>query len=71
MRGYASFLDNTELIYPSPDVLFEKQGREGAEPWIVRQDWQLRRNKSAYPAPGSSTTLDCTHPLPPRTFAPV
>jgi hypothetical protein len=49
VRGYASFLDNTELIYPSADVLFDTQGRDGAEPWITRQDWQLRRNKAAYP----------------------
>jgi hypothetical protein len=48
-RGFASFLDNTELIHPSPDVLYETQYREGREPWWIRQDWQLRRNKAAYP----------------------
>jgi hypothetical protein len=49
MRGFASFLDQTELIYPSPDVLDETQSRGGHEPWVVRQDWQLRRNRAAYP----------------------
>ena len=48
MRGYASFLDDTELIYPSPDVLYEAKGRAGDEPWVSREDWQLRRNKAAY-----------------------
>ena len=28
-RGFASFLDNTELIHPGADVLYEKQDREG------------------------------------------
>jgi hypothetical protein len=49
VRGFASFLDQTELIHPSPDVLHEQQDREGREPWAVRQDWQLRRNRAAYP----------------------
>jgi hypothetical protein len=48
-RGFASFLDKTELIYPSPDVFHERQSGEGGEPWGVRHDWQLRRNRAAYP----------------------
>ncbi len=48
-RGFASFLDQTELIHPSPEVLSERQSRDGSEPWGVRQDWQLRRNRAAYP----------------------
>jgi hypothetical protein len=48
-RGFASFLDKTELIYPSPDVLHERPSAGGREPWGVRQDWQLRRNRAAYP----------------------
>jgi hypothetical protein len=48
-RGFASFLDKTELIYPSLDVLRERHSSENGEPWSVRHDWQLRRNRSAYP----------------------
>jgi hypothetical protein len=47
-RGFAAFLDKTELIYPSADVLHERQSSEGGEPWRVRHDWQLRRNRAAY-----------------------
>jgi hypothetical protein len=48
-RGFASLLDQTELIYPGPDLLQEQQDREGREPWAVRRDWQLLRNRAAYP----------------------
>jgi len=48
-RGLASFLDKTDLIYPSPDVLFDRRYAEGRVPWGMRHDWQLRRNKAAYP----------------------
>ena len=48
-RGFASFLDKTELVYPDPDLLFKSQSREGREPWNLRHDWQLRRNLAAYP----------------------
>jgi hypothetical protein len=48
-RGYASFLKNTDLIYPDPAVLYERQSRHGQEPWGMGQDWQLRRNRAAYP----------------------
>ncbi len=49
VRGYASFLDKTDLIYPEPEVLFETRGRDGQEPWRIGQDWQLRRNRAAFP----------------------
>jgi len=49
VRGFASFLDRTELVYPSPEVLHERQSKDKPEPWVVRQDWQLRRNRAAYP----------------------
>jgi hypothetical protein len=49
VRGFASFLDKTELVYPSKDILYETQSRDGTGPWRVRQDWQLRRNLAAYP----------------------
>lgn len=48
-RGFASFLDKTELVYPEADLLYQRQSREGREPWSLRHDWQLRRNLAAYP----------------------
>jgi hypothetical protein len=48
-RGFASFLDETDLLYPDLDVLRGKTATAGRESWGVRQDWQLRRNRSAYP----------------------
>jgi hypothetical protein len=48
-RGFASFLNQTELVHPSADVLRGRQTGAGREPWSVRQDWQLRRNLAAYP----------------------
>ena len=51
MRGFASFLDDTDLIHPEAgDATWGKPlpGR-GTEPWTVRDDWQLRRNRAAYP----------------------
>src|SRR5262249_29523045 len=48
-RGFASFLDQTQLICPSSDRLSEKQASAGREPWALSQDWQLRRNRAAYP----------------------
>jgi hypothetical protein len=48
-RGYASFLKETDLIYPGPGVLYEPRSGDGQEPWGMRQDWQLRRNRAAYP----------------------
>ncbi len=48
-RGFASFLDQTDLIYPDLDVLGGETVEAGRESWGVRQDWQLRRNRAAYP----------------------
>ncbi len=49
VRGIASFLDETELVYPSPEVLYNRHSSERRESWRVRQDWHLRRNKAVYP----------------------
>jgi hypothetical protein len=49
MRGIASFLDKTKLIYPSPDVLYSRRNPQVKEPWGEVQDWHLRQNKSVYP----------------------
>jgi hypothetical protein len=48
-RGFASFLDQTELIHPSGPTLEEKPSEKRPEPWSTRPDWQLRRNLAAYP----------------------
>src|SRR5207302_1198026 len=48
-RGFASFVPETDLIYPDPEILYERRSRDGRQPWGVRKDWQLRRNRAAYP----------------------
>ncbi len=48
-RGFASFLDQTELIHPHPDRLRLERDRASPEPWVLNHDWQLRRNRAAYP----------------------
>jgi hypothetical protein len=48
-RGYASFLKDTDLVYPAPGVLYDRQSRPGQALWAMRQDWQLRRNRASYP----------------------
>jgi hypothetical protein len=48
-RGIVSFLDQTELIYPSEEVLSRRPDQGGPESWGLREDWQLRRNRAAFP----------------------
>lgn len=45
-RGYASFVPNTEIIAPEPGKLGDSGGRQR---WAEQEDWQLLRNKAAYP----------------------
>jgi Bacterial membrane protein YfhO len=49
-RGFASFLGSTDLLYPDR-AAFDASGGEGraGDPWAVRHDWQLRRNRAVYP----------------------
>jgi hypothetical protein len=49
-RGFASFLFKTDLLYPdrAATALGGGEGSAG-EPWAVRHDWQLRRNREVYP----------------------
>jgi hypothetical protein len=44
-RGYAALLPETELIAPSADLVVSPSG----ESWRENEDWQLLRNKDAYP----------------------
>ena len=44
-RGYAAFLPETELIFPKAEIVVGPPG----ESWRENEDWQLFRNKDAYP----------------------
>ena len=44
-RGYAAFLPETELIFPKAEIVVSLPG----ESWRENEDWQLLRNKDAYP----------------------
>jgi hypothetical protein len=44
-RGYAALLPETELIAPSAELVVSRAG----ESWREHEDWQLLRNKDAYP----------------------
>jgi hypothetical protein len=46
-RGYAAFLDNSDLVYP---LFLQEPGRnDERRAWIESQDYQIRRNRQAYP----------------------
>jgi hypothetical protein len=50
-RGYAAFLEQTEMIYPDPKSL-EGGGAESGEArnrWLMTKDVQVRRNLAVYP----------------------
>ena len=48
-RGYAAFLDDTELVYPSVDFS-RSPGREAErKDWVETHDYQIRRNRLVYP----------------------
>ncbi len=47
-RGYAAFLHETELVYPSPE-LFQEAREQEMKAWVETSDYQIRRNRKAYP----------------------
>ncbi len=47
-RGYASFLQDTEMIYPKADAFTGPKGDELQKQWLEREDFQILRNKAAY-----------------------
>jgi hypothetical protein len=49
MRGYASFLPETEPIAPKPSEFESTRGRDHWVDWVSTQDWQLLRNDAAFP----------------------
>lgn len=48
-RGYASFLPDTELVYPPPGAFEGPGGLDRQKDWIEHQDFQILRNLAAYP----------------------
>ncbi len=48
-RGYAAFLDDTELIYPSIDLFQDHTKEAEFKTWVESQDFQIRRNRSVFP----------------------
>ena len=48
-RSFASFLSQTEMIYPKLDQFAGSDGRREMARWRDEEDWQVFRNKAAYP----------------------
>jgi hypothetical protein len=51
-RGFASLVANGEMIAPDSNLtshLEEPKNRQRLEAWVQDRDWQLIRNKAAYP----------------------
>jgi hypothetical protein len=48
-RGYAAFLERTEMIYPDPKAFEGAGGAESRSRWLMTRDVQVRRNLDAYP----------------------
>lgn len=48
-RGFASFLENSERVYPYPDAFKGPGGAEEEMAWVKTEDFQVRRNLTTYP----------------------
>jgi hypothetical protein len=48
-RGYASFLRQSELVHPRLDQFSGAAGEHKGSRWREEEDWQIFRNKGAYP----------------------
>jgi hypothetical protein len=48
-RSLATFLAESEAVAPDPKTFRGAEGRDRLEAWIETEDWQILRNKSAYP----------------------
>ncbi len=48
-RSYASFLDQTEMIYPDPAAMQGPAQQKNRERWLETHDVQVRRNRAAFP----------------------
>jgi hypothetical protein len=48
-RGFASLLPETEVVYPPPSLFEGPEGPRRLVRWRLAEDWQILRNKAAYP----------------------
>jgi hypothetical protein len=48
-RGYAAFLRDSEPVYPTPDLFKGPGGTDRRRRWLEREDFQVLRNRAAYP----------------------
>ena len=48
-RGFAAFLEDSELIYPSLERMQDAKKKNENKAWIKSHDYQVRRNLKAYP----------------------
>jgi hypothetical protein len=48
-RGIAAFLPDTEVVYPPPEWFRGPNRRQREDAWVRSEDWQILRNKSAFP----------------------
>ena len=48
-RAYAAFVTDAERIYPPPDAFEGPDGAERRRRWVARSDFQVFRNRAAYP----------------------
>jgi hypothetical protein len=48
-RGFASFLLQSERIYPPLDRFDGSEGEQRRNEWMEREDFQIRRNRTAFP----------------------
>jgi hypothetical protein len=48
-RGFSSFLDDSEVVYPPQDQFRGPGGEERRRDWIVKEDFQILRNQHCYP----------------------
>jgi hypothetical protein len=62
-RSYAAFLDQTELIYPDPGALEGSDRGRARTQWLQNKDFQVRRNKAAFPRAWVVHNLRAIRPL--------
>jgi hypothetical protein len=48
-RGYASFVFQSEQVYPDPDQFIGPKGQKEFKSWIETRDVTVRRNRQEYP----------------------
>ncbi|AGA29221.1 glycosyltransferase family protein [Singulisphaera acidiphila] len=48
-RGFAAFIDDSELVYPPPELFKGPGGEQRQKDWVMKEDYQLYRNRKCYP----------------------